>query len=101
MLLTHAWWLSVRVPEELRRYIAEKGSIALDGISLTVARWHDGVAENHNDFIPFTHQHTSVRTITAGNAINIKTNSLPNMSKAFWADSANQRANRASPSPAS
>ena len=33
------WWLSVRVPEDLRRYVAEKGSIAIDGISLTVARW--------------------------------------------------------------
>src|ERR1700679_2130243 len=39
------WWLSVRVPQDLRRYVAEKGSIALDGISLTVARWHDGIAD--------------------------------------------------------
>jgi riboflavin synthase len=68
------WWLSVRVPEELRRYIAEKGSIALDGISLTVARWHDGVADIA--VIPFTHEHTSVRTITAGDAINIETDIL-------------------------
>ncbi len=33
-----------RVPEDLRRYVAEKGSIAIDGISLTVARWQAGVA---------------------------------------------------------
>ncbi len=38
------WWLSVRVPSDLRGYVAEKGSIAIDGISLTVARWQDGVA---------------------------------------------------------
>ena len=31
------WWLSVRLPDDLRGYVAEKGSIAIDGISLTVA----------------------------------------------------------------
>ena len=43
------WWLSVRVPQDLRRYVTEKGSIAFDGISLTVARWHlrDGVVGRH------------------------------------------------------
>ena len=48
------WWLSVRVPQDLRRYVAEKGSIALDGISLTVARWHDGIADIA--IIPFTYR---------------------------------------------
>ena len=64
------WWLSVRVPEDLRRYIAEKGSIAIDGISLTVARWHDAIA----DFavIPFTYQHTSVRALAPNCAVNLE-----------------------------
>src|SRR5947209_10514941 len=31
-------WLTVRIPEELERYVVEKGSIAIEGISLTVAR---------------------------------------------------------------
>ena len=53
------WWLSVRVPQDLRRYVAEKGSIALDGISLTVARWHDGIADIA--IIPFTYAHTNVQ----------------------------------------
>jgi riboflavin synthase len=68
------WWLSVRVPENLRRYVAEKGSIALDGISLTVARWRDGVADIA--VIPFTHAHTSVGAMSAGDAINIETDIL-------------------------
>jgi riboflavin synthase len=68
------WWLSVRVPEDLRRYVAEKGSIALDGISLTVARWQDGIADVA--VIPFTHEHTSVRAMAAGDAINIETDIL-------------------------
>ncbi len=31
------WWLTVRIPGELDRYVVEKGSIAIDGVSLTVA----------------------------------------------------------------
>ena len=31
------WWLKVRVPAELDRYLVHKGSIAIDGISLTIA----------------------------------------------------------------
>jgi riboflavin synthase len=64
------WWLSVRVPEDLRRYVAEKGSIAIDGISLTVARWQDGVA----DFaiVPFTYAHTNIRAIAPNDAVNLE-----------------------------
>src|ERR1700752_2110631 len=31
------WWLQVRLPAELDRYVIHKGSITLDGVSLTVA----------------------------------------------------------------
>ena len=68
------WWLAVRVPQDLRRYVAEKGSIALDGISLTVARWHDGVADIA--IIPFTYAHTNVRSMSVNDAINIETDIL-------------------------
>jgi len=68
------WWLSVRVPQDLRRYVAEKGSIALDGISLTVARWHDGIADIA--IIPFTYAHTNVRSMSVNDAINIETDIL-------------------------
>ena len=64
------WWLSVNVPEDLRRYVAEKGSIAIAGISLTVARWQGGLA----DFaiIPFTHEHTDIHAMAPGSAVNIE-----------------------------
>jgi riboflavin synthase len=64
------WWLSVRVPEDLRRYVVEKGSIAVDGISLTVARWQDGVADIA--VIPFTYVHTSVGAMVPNDAVNIE-----------------------------
>jgi riboflavin synthase len=64
------WWLSVRVPEDLRRYVAKKGSLAIDGISLTVARWQDSVADIA--VIPFTYEHTNVKSMTAGDAVNLE-----------------------------
>ena len=68
------WWLAVRIPEQIQRYLAEKGSIAVDGISLTVAQWKDGIAEIA--VIPFTHQHTSVSQMTPGDAINLEVDIL-------------------------
>jgi riboflavin synthase len=64
------WWLSVRVPEDLRRYVAEKGSIAIDGISLTVARWRDGAADVA--VIPFTYAQTNVHAMVPGGAVNLE-----------------------------
>jgi riboflavin synthase len=64
------WWLSVRPSSELRGYVAEKGSIALDGISLTVARWQDGVVGIA--IIPYTYQHTNVRSMAAGHLVNVE-----------------------------
>ena len=64
------WWLSVRVPEELSRYVAMKGSIAIDGISLTVAAWNDGVLDCA--IIPFTYAQTNLRTRTVGDAVNLE-----------------------------
>jgi riboflavin synthase len=68
------WWLSVRVSEDLRRYVAEKGSIAIDGISLTVARWHDGIADIA--IIPFTYEHTNLHAMSVNDAVNLETDIL-------------------------
>jgi len=64
------WWLGVRVPEELGRYVAMKGSISLDGISLTVAGWSEGVVEAA--IIPYTYQHTNIGRMTLGDAVNVE-----------------------------
>ena len=64
------WWFGVRVPAELARYVAMKGSIALDGISLTVAGWHDGIVETA--IIPFTYEHTNLSSLKVGDAVNVE-----------------------------
>jgi riboflavin synthase len=68
------WWLSVRIPENLRRYIAEKGSIAIDGVSLTVAKWRDGIVDIA--IVPFTYENTNVRMMAVNDAVNIETDIL-------------------------
>ena len=68
------WWLSVEVPENLRRYVAEKGSISIEGISLTVARWHDAIASIA--IIPFTYEHTNIHALRSGDAVNLEVDIL-------------------------
>jgi riboflavin synthase len=65
-----SWWFGVQVPEEFVRYIVPKGSITIDGISLTVANWHDGIAEIA--VIPYTYEHTNVRYLRPGHAVNLE-----------------------------
>jgi len=77
------WWLSVRIPEDLRRYVAEKGSIAFDGISLTVARWQDGVADIA--IIPYTYEHTNVHAMVVGDLVNIETDILAKYVESLFA----------------
>jgi riboflavin synthase len=64
-------YLSVEVPEDLMRYCVREGSIALDGISLTVAE----IAGNRItvNIIPVTIEHTALKYKKAGDRINLET----------------------------
>jgi riboflavin synthase len=64
------WWYGVEVPESFARYIVPQGSITIDGISLTVARWNGRVAEVA--VIPFTYEHTNIRDKKIGDAVNLE-----------------------------
>lgn len=65
------WWLRVRLPAGLKRYVIEKGSIALDGISLTVAQIEDDVVSVA--IIPHTYRHTTLQGVAPGWPINVET----------------------------
>ena len=69
-----SWWLGVRLPSELLRYVAMKGSIAIDGISLTVANLATDVVEAA--IIPFTYVNTNLQTLRPGDAVNIEADIL-------------------------
>ena len=64
------WWYGVEVPEDFARYIVPQGSITIDGISLTVARWNGRLAEIA--VIPFTYEHTNIRNKKIGEAVNLE-----------------------------
>ncbi len=68
------WLLRVRVPRSLTRYIVSKGSLAIDGISLTVAE----IADDLVSFavIPHTYRHTALHTRGAGSPVNIEVDIL-------------------------
>jgi len=63
-------WFGVEVPEEFARYVVPKGSITIDGISLTVARWQNNIADIA--VIPYTYQHTNIRDRGPGDAVNLE-----------------------------
>ncbi len=68
------WWLRIRVPEQLTRYIVSKGSLAVDGISLTVAEVEQDVIGF--TIIPHTFEHTTIREYRAGSRVNIEVDIL-------------------------
>jgi riboflavin synthase len=68
------WVLRVRLPEALTRYVVEKGSIAVEGISLTVA----GIESNEIwiAILPHTYTATNLHTLTPGMGVNIEVDVL-------------------------
>ena len=65
-----SWWFGVQVPPEFARYVVPKGSITIDGISLTVARWQNNIAEVA--VIPYTYENTNIRDRKPGDAVNLE-----------------------------
>lgn len=68
------WWLSVSAPRELAKFLVYKGSIAIDGISLTIASLEDstmGVA-----IIPHTYEVTALASLRVGSEVNLECDML-------------------------
>lgn len=64
------WELLVRIPDELHRYLAYKGSITIDGISLTIAAVTNGAVKIA--IIPHTYTATNLPSREAGDRVNIE-----------------------------
>ncbi|MCG6953928.1 MAG: riboflavin synthase [Betaproteobacteria bacterium] len=62
--------LRLRVPKELARYVARKGSITVDGVSLTVNRVEDAVFEVN--LIPHTLAVTTLARLAPGAKVNLE-----------------------------
>lgn len=70
--------LEVLLPAALSAYVSEKGSIALDGVSLTInaVRDHDQGCSIMVNLIPHTWQSTTLRLRQAGDAVNVEVDQL-------------------------
>ena len=64
------WWLRIGVPPELLRYMILKGSITIDGISLTIAGLDQGILLAA--IIPHTYRHTNLHARQRGNRVNLE-----------------------------
>lgn len=69
-----SWQLIVRVPAQLAKYFTYKGSVAIDGVSLTINRVAEGAhgCEISVNVIPHTHQVTTLRSLKAGDKVNLE-----------------------------
>jgi riboflavin synthase len=65
-----AYWITIAFADELAPYLIRKGSIAADGISLTVAELRDG--EFDVMIIPFTWTHTNLSSLSPGDRVNLE-----------------------------
>ncbi len=80
------WLLRIAVPPAVGRFVVEKGSVTIEGISLTVARWFPekdaqddtltGAGELHVAVIPHTYEATNLHALKPGDAVNLEADVL-------------------------
>lgn len=64
------WWLRIRIPAELDRFLVYKGSISIDGISLTIAALESDVLSV--TIIPHTYKNTTLGAYRPGSRVNLE-----------------------------
>jgi riboflavin synthase len=73
------WWLRIAVRPAISRYVVEKGSIAIEGISLTVARIELDTSDGDIvsvAIIPHTYAATNLHTLKPGQPVNLEADVL-------------------------
>jgi riboflavin synthase len=82
--------VAVEVPAELRRYLVERGSVALDGVSLTVA----GLTETGFEvsLVPETLERTTLGELEPGDVVNLEMDLLARYAERLMSESVNRGA---------
>jgi riboflavin synthase len=65
-----AHWIGVQLPPSVSRLVVPKGSVAVSGVSLTVAHLHADRFEVM--IIPFTWEHTNLSSLRVGDPVNLE-----------------------------
>ena len=71
---TTDWTLKVRIPENLRQWMVQKGSVAIEGISLTIAGIEGETISVA--ILPLTYWRTNLHTLSVGAPVNIEADVL-------------------------
>jgi riboflavin synthase len=64
------WWLRIEIPPEIEKYTVFKGSLTIEGISLTIAKLEDAVCTIA--IIPHTVEQTNLRSLKSGDPVNLE-----------------------------
>jgi len=72
---TTDWTLKIRVPDSVRGWMVPKGSIAIEGISLTIASY-DGREDIAIAILPLTYWRTNLHTLRKGSPVNVEADVL-------------------------
>jgi len=73
------WWLQIAVPKTVSRYVVEKGSIAIEGISLTIARFNPDTPDGDIvsvAIIPHTYAATNLHSLKPNQPVNLEADIL-------------------------
>jgi len=68
--LDGSWEFRFRFPQEFTHLVIEKGSICLNGISLTI--YNVAKDEFSVAIIPYTYEHTNIQTLSPGSTVNLE-----------------------------
>ncbi len=71
---TTDWTLTMRLPAELQKWMAPKGSVAIEGISLTIAAIEEGAIRIA--ILPLTYWRTNLHTLKIGSPMNVEADVL-------------------------
>jgi len=87
--------VSIEVPEVARRFVAVKGSVAVDGMSLTVAAWRNPVLVVA--LVPYTIAHTIASSYRAGTRVNLEADLIARYLDRLASEGAHDAADSARP----
>jgi len=80
--IQRSWLMGIEIDQSLSRYTIEKGSIAVDGISLTINRCQEGYFEVN--IIPETARQTTILKRKVGDRVNIETDLIAKYVERFF-----------------
>lgn len=84
------WWLHIELPREIDRYVVYKGSISIEGISLTVAKIEDRRCTVA--IIPHTVEMTNLNSLRPGDPVNLETDLIAKYVEKMMKGESNQSA---------